>query len=150
MRTASFLDFFTPSCHSSDHCSNLLLWYYWHPVHEGQLFGTGLSDKYLSTSLVVFPAVLFLPLWHVSLQKASRTALMFLNFHLFEQSGLMYLSGGSLAPSSLSSLYSKDVNWIALCRSNKAFILPLSSRESRALSNTSVRFVNFWTPKKLI
>ena len=53
---------FTPSCHSSDHCSNLLLWYYWHPAHEGQLVGTGLSDKYLSTSLVIFPAVLSLPL----------------------------------------------------------------------------------------
>ena len=65
------------------------------------------------------------------------------DFDHFEQSGLMYLSGGSLAPSSLSSLSSKDVNWIELCRSNKAFILALSSRESRALSNTSVRFVNF-------
>ena len=51
---------FIPSYHSSDHCSNLLLWrYYWHTAHEGQLFGTGLSDKYLSTSLVIFLAVLF-------------------------------------------------------------------------------------------
>ena len=61
-------------------------------------------------------------------QKASRTALMFLNFDLSEHSGLMYL--GSLAPSSLSLLSSKDINWITLCRFNKAFILALSSRES--------------------
>ena len=53
---------FTPSCHSSNHCSNLLLWYCWHPAHEGQLFGTGLSDKYLSTSPVIFAAVICLPL----------------------------------------------------------------------------------------
>ena len=53
---------FTPSCHSSNHCSNLLLWYCWHPVHEGQLFGTGLSDRYFSTSPVIFAAVICLPL----------------------------------------------------------------------------------------
>ena len=53
---------FTPSCHSSDQCSNLLLWYYWHTVHGGQLFDTGLSDKHFSASLVISVAVLFLPL----------------------------------------------------------------------------------------
>ena len=51
---------------------------------------------------------------------------MFLNFDLSEHSGLMYLGGGPLAPSSLSSLSSKDINWIALCTSNKALILALS------------------------
>ena len=62
-----------------------------------------------------------------------------------EHSGLMYLGVGSLPPSSLSSL-----SWIALCRSNKAFVLALSSGERCTLSNTSVQFVNFWTPKKNI
>ena len=76
-------------------------------------------------------------------QRASRTAMMFLNFDLSEHSGLMYLGGGSLAPSSLSSLSSKDINSIALCRFIKAFILALSSGESCALSNTSVLLVNF-------
>ena len=40
---------FVPCCHSSDHCGNLLLWYYWHPAYEGQLFGTGHG---LSASLI--------------------------------------------------------------------------------------------------
>ena len=101
--------------------------------------------------LWLFSQLLFLCLFDMQAsQKASRTALMFLNFDLSEHSGLMYLGGGSLAPSSLSSLSSQDINWIALWGSNKAFILALSTGESCALSNTSVRFVNFWTPKKLI
>ena len=50
---------FTSSCHSADHCRNLLLWYYWGPAHEGQFFATGLSDKYLSASLVIFAVVSF-------------------------------------------------------------------------------------------
>ena len=96
--------------------------------------------------LWLFSQPLFLCLFDMQAsQKASRTALMFLNFDLSEHSGLMYLGGGSLPPSSLSSL-----SWIALCRSNKAFVLALSSGERCALSNTSVWFVNFWTPKKLI
>ena len=45
---------FTSSCHSGDHCRNLLLWYYSGPAHEGQFFATGLSYKYLSASLVIF------------------------------------------------------------------------------------------------
>ena len=53
---------FTPSRHSRDHCSNLLLWYYWHTAHGGQLFGACLSDKNLLASLVISVAVLFLPL----------------------------------------------------------------------------------------
>ena len=62
MRTASFLDFILPVAIVVITVAILLLWYYWHPAHEGQLFGTGLSDKYLSTSLFIFPAVLSLPL----------------------------------------------------------------------------------------
>ena len=94
--------------------------------------------------LWLFSRLFFLCLFDMQAsQKASRTALMFLNFDLSEHSGLMYLGGGSLAPSSLSSLSSKDINWIALCTSNKAFILALSFGESCALSNTSVRFLNF-------
>ena len=62
MPTASFLDFILPVAIVVISVAILLLWYYWHPAHEGQLFGTGLSDKYLSTSLVIFPAVLSLPL----------------------------------------------------------------------------------------
>ena len=53
-------------------------------------------------------------------QKASRTALMFLNFDLSEHSGLMYLGGGLLPPSS-----------IANCRvyiSNKLFTLRVSRK----------------------
>ena len=89
--------------------------------------------------LWLFSWLFFLCLFDIQAsQKASRTALMFLSFDLSEHSGLMYLGGGSLALSSLSSLSSKDINWIALCRSNKAFILALSSGESCALSNTSV------------
>ena len=94
--------------------------------------------------LWLFSRLIFLCLFDMrASQKASRTALMFLSFDLSEHSGLMYLGGGSLALSSLSSLSSKDINWIALCRTNKAFIFALSSGESCALSNTSVRFVNF-------
>ena len=94
--------------------------------------------------LWLFSRLFFLCLFDVrASQKVSRTALMFLNFDLSEHSGLMYLGGGSLAPSSLSSLSSQDINWIALWGSNKAFILALSTGESCALSNTSVRFVNF-------
>ena len=100
--------------------------------------------KSIYQPLWLFSRLFFLCLFDVrASQKVSRTALMFLNFDLSEHSGLMYLGGGSLALSSLSSLSSKDINWIALCRTNKAFIFALSSGESCALSNTSVRFVNF-------
>ena len=138
MHTASFLNFILPVAIVVITVAISLIWYYWHLAHEGQLFGTGLSDKYLSTSLVI-SQLLFLCLFDMQAsQKAPRTALMFLNFDLSEHSGLMHLGGGSLPPSLLSSL-----SWIALCRSNKAFVLVLSSRERRALSNRSVRFVNF-------
>ena len=72
----------------------------------------------------------------------------FFNFDLSQHSGLMCQGGGPLVPSSLSSLSSEDMNSTALCRFHKAFILALSSGESWALSNNSVRYVNFWTPKK--
>ena len=106
--------------------------------------------KSIYQPLWLFSRLFFLCLFDMrASQKVSRTALMFLNFDLSEHSGLMYLGGGSLAPSSLSSLSSKDINWIALWGSNKAFILALSTGESCALSNTSVRFVNYWSPKNL-
>ena len=90
--------------------------------------------------LWLFSQLFFLCLFDMQAsQKASRTALMFLNFDLSKHSGLMYLGGGSLAPSALSSLFSKDINSTALCRFNKAFILALSSGESCAFSNRSVR-----------
>ena len=61
--TASFLDFLLPVAIVAITVAICYFnWYYWHPAHEGQLVGTGLSDKYLSTSLVIFPAVLSLPL----------------------------------------------------------------------------------------
>ena len=101
--------------------------------------------------LWLFPWLFFVCLFDMQAsQKVSRTALMFLNFDLFEHSGLMCLDGGPLAPSSSSLLSSEHINSISLCRCNKAFILALSSRESCALYNTSVPLVNFWTPKKLI
>ena len=64
----------------------------------------------------------------------------FFNFDLSQHSGLMCLGGGPLVPSSLSSLSSEDMNSTALCRFHKAFILALSSGESWALSNNSVRY----------
>ena len=49
--------------------------------------------------LWLFSQLLFLCLFDMQAsQKASRTALMFLNFDLSEHSGLMYLGGGSLDP----------------------------------------------------
>ena len=140
---------FTPSCHSSDHCSNIC---YFGIIGILPMKGSYLVLVCLTSiyqPLWLFSRLFFLCLYDMQAsQKASRTALMFLSFDLSEHSGLMYLGGGSLALSSLSSLSSKDINWIALCRSNKAFILALSSGESCALSNTSVRFINFWTPRK--
>ena len=47
-----------------------------------------------------------------------------------------------------SQLYLFLPLWHA-CRFHKAFTLALSSGESCALSNMSVRYVNFWKPKKL-
>ena len=143
MRTASFLDFLLPVAMVA---ITVAICYF---GSIGILLMRGSYLVLVCLTCIYQPPWLFSRLFFFCLfdmrasPKASRTALMFLNFDLSEHSGLMYLGGGSLAPSSLSSLSSKDINWIALCRFNKAFILTLSSLESCALSNRPVRFVNF-------
>lgn len=150
MRTASYLDFLLPVAIVA---ITVAICYFGIigilPMKGSYLVLVSMTSIY--QPLWLFSRLFFLCLFDMrASQKASRTALMFLSFDLSEHSGLMYLVGGSLALSSLSSLSSKDINWIALCRSNKAFILALSSGEICALSYTSVQFVNFWTPKELI
>ena len=143
MRTASFLDFLLPvaivaitATISYFGIIGIL------PMKGSYLVLVCLTSIY--QPLQLFSRLFFLCLFDMrASQKVSRTALMFLSFDLSEHGGLMYLGAGSLALSLLSSLSSKDINWIALSRSNKAFILALSSRESCALSNMSVPFVNF-------
>ena len=55
--------------------------------------------KSIYQPLWLFSRLFFLCLFDMrASQKASRTALMFLNFDLSEHSGLMYLGGGSLDP----------------------------------------------------
>ena len=130
---------FTSSWHSSDHCCNLLLlasctWgtVFCYSSVKQVLISLSAYFRCCSFSVCLFDAR--------ALQKGSRTALLFLNFDLSQRTGLMCLGGGTLAPSSLSSLSSEDINSTALCTFNTAFILALSSKKEReiwALSNTS-------------
>ena len=142
MSTASFLDFLLPVAIvviTLAICSFGIIGIL--PMKGSYLVLVCLTSIY--QPLWLFSRLFFLCLFDMrASQKASRTALMFLNFDLSEHSGLMYLGGGSLDPLFivLTLLQRHKLDSIV---SNKAFILALSSGESCALSNTSVRFVNF-------
>ena len=148
MRTASFLDFILPvAIASSDHCShftNLVLlascpWgaviWYW---SVWQVF-INLSGY--------FPSCSFFASLTCKLHKR-RQEQHWCFLTLTSLSIVAWCTWVVDHCPPLHCLHSPAS--VALCRSNKAFVLALSSRERCALSNTSVWFVNFWTPKKHI
>ena len=98
MRTASFLDFLLPVAIvviTLAICSFGIIGIL--PMKGSYLVLVCLTSIY--QPLWLFSQLLFLCLFDMQAsQKASRTALMFLNFDLSEHSGLMYLGGGSLDP----------------------------------------------------